>query len=95
MKEQPLMILAMIIRQFRIILMVKAANEKRMPKAQMAKELGLRSFIVDEALNQGRQFSTLEIMQALQACQDTDIKIKTGLINAEVGVELLIMVKLV
>lgn len=95
MKEQPLMILAMIIRQFRIILMVKAANEKRMPKAQMAKELGLRSFIIDEALNQGRQFSTPETIQALQACQDTDIKIKTGLINAEIGVELLIMLKLV
>jgi len=93
MKEQPLMILAMIIRQLRIILMVKAATEKKMPKPQMAKNLGLRSFVVDEAQGQGRRFSTAGIIKALQDCQDTDVKIKTGLIGAEIGVELLIMSK--
>ena len=91
MKEQPLMILAMIIRQFRIMLMVKAASDKRMPKSQMVKELGLRSFVVDEALNQGRRFSIEKLFHALSQCQDTDLKVKTGLINAEVGVELLIL----
>jgi len=91
MKEQPLMILAMIIRQFRIILMVKAAEEKRMPKAQMTKALGLRSFVIDEALNQGKRFSIQRIISALEDCQDTDIKVKTGLISAEIGVELLIL----
>ena len=92
MKEQPLMILAMIIRQFRIMLMVKAANEKNMPKTQMAKALGLRSFVVDEALNQTRRLSTEKLFKALCSCQEIDIKIKTGLINAEIGVELLILI---
>ena len=91
MKEQPLMILAMIIRQFRILLMVKAASDKKMPKAQMVKSLGLRSFIVDEALGQSRRFSIEKLLKALKDCQDIDLKIKTGLINAEIGVELLIM----
>jgi len=91
MKEQPLMILAMIIRQFRILLMVKAASDKHLPKAQMAKSLGLRSFVVDEALSQGRRFTIEKLFKALCDCQDIDIKIKTGLINAEVGVELLIL----
>jgi len=91
MKEQPLMILAMIIRQFRIILKVKAAEVKRMPKAQMTKALGLRSFVIDEALSQGRRFNIQRVINALEDCQDTDIKIKSGLINAEVGIELLIL----
>jgi len=91
MKEQPLMILAMIIRQFRIMLMVKAANDKRMPKAQMAKALGLRSFVVDEALNQSRRFTIGKLIKALGDCQEIDTKVKTGLINAEIGVELLIL----
>jgi len=91
MKEQPLMILSMIIRQFRILLMVKTANDKRMPKAQMAKSLGLRSFIVDEALSQSRRFTIEKLFHALISCQDTDYKVKTGLINAEIGVELLIL----
>ena len=90
MKEQPLMILAMIIRQFRILLKVMAAREKHMPKAQMTKELGLRSFMIDEALNQGKRFTVEKLFHALIDCQDTDIKIKTGLVNAEIGVELLI-----
>ena len=91
MKEQPLMILAMIIRQFRIILMAKAAEEKGMPKSQMAKALGLRSFVIDEALQQGRRFTIPRVLGALEDCQDTDVKIKTGLIAADVGVELLIL----
>ena len=91
MKEQPLMVLAMIIRQFRIMLMVKAAADNKMPKAQMVKSLGLRSFIVDEALSQSRRFSTEKLLRALMDCQDIDLKIKTGLINAEIGVELLVL----
>lgn len=91
MKEQPLMILAMIIRQFRILLMVKAASNKNMPKAQMAKTLGLRSFVVDEAQSQSRRFSIEKLFKALCDCQDIDTKVKTGLINAEIGVELLIL----
>jgi len=91
MKEQPLMILAMIIRQIRIILMVKAASEKPIKKAQIPKALGFRSFIVDEALNQGRRFSIEGLLKALGDCQETDINIKTGFISAETGVELLIL----
>ena len=91
MKEQPLMVLAMIIRQFRIMLMVKAASDKKMPKAQMVKSLGLRSFMVDEALSQSRRFPVEKLLAALRDCQDIDLKIKTGLINAEIGVELLIL----
>jgi len=91
MKEQPLMIMSMIIRQFRILLMVKAASDKHMPKSQMAKSLGLRGFILDEALSQSRRFNIEKLFKALCDCQDIDIKVKTGLINAEIGVELLIL----
>ncbi|MCL2362041.1 MAG: DNA polymerase III subunit delta [Defluviitaleaceae bacterium] len=91
MKESPLMILSMIIRQFRIILMVKTAEAKGMPKPQMAKALGQRSFVIDEAQSQGRRFTLKKIIGAMEDCQDTDLKIKTGLIDAEIGVALLIL----
>jgi len=91
MKEQPLMILAMIIRQFRIMLQVKAARDKGMSIAQTAKTLGLRGFVVDEALNHAKRFSIQQLFHALVSCQDTDINIKSGLITAEIGVELLIL----
>lgn len=91
MKEQPLMILAMIIRQFRIILQVKSAQTKGMTKQQMTKNLGLKSFVIDEALSHGRRFSMEQVLGALVECQNTDFYFKSGLYSAEIGVELLIM----
>jgi len=90
-KESPIMILSMIIRQFRVILLSLCAKEKGMTIMQIAKELNLRDFMVAEALGQSKRFTVDELMTALTDCQDTDIKIKTGLITPELGVEMLIL----
>ncbi|MCL1998028.1 MAG: DNA polymerase III subunit delta [Turicibacter sp.] len=89
-KEQPLMILSMIARQFRIILKCKAVS-KKMNVNQIATTFGLRTFMVQEALRQSQRFSEPILIQALCDCQETDIKIKTGLLTQETGVELLII----
>jgi DNA polymerase-3 subunit delta len=91
MKESPLMVLVMMARQFRLILQCKAAQEKGMHPSEIAKVLELRSFIVDECLRQGRAFNTAQLIQALKDFLDMDIRIKTGLMNAELGVEVLII----
>lgn len=91
MKEQPLMILAMLIRQFRILLLCKTAYEKKIPKNEMAKEFGLRPFMVDEALAQARRYTTGRLLSALEDCADTDLRVKSGRMDAEVGVEMLII----
>ena len=90
-KESPIMILSMIIRQFRILLLTKCAVDKGMKKPQIAKELNLREFIVVDAIEQGHRFTEARLLEALQACMDTDVKIKTGLLSPEIGVELLII----
>jgi len=90
-KESPIMILTMIIRQFRIILLSKCASEKGMTIYDTAKEFNLRDFMVSEALGQGRRFSVADLLKALEDCLDTDVKIKTGLISPEFGVEMLII----
>jgi len=89
MKEQPLMMLAMMARQFRLILQCKACAEKGI--RDIAGTLGLRDFIVRECLRQGNNFTKESLIAALSDCQDTDIRIKTGLIDGELGVELLIV----
>jgi DNA polymerase-3 subunit delta len=91
MKEQPLMVLTMVTRQFRLMLQCKCASEKRMSKNDMAKEFGLRPFVVDEALAQARRYTTEKLLQALEDCLDTDIRIKTGRIDAQLGVEMLVV----
>lgn len=90
-KEQPVMILTMIARQFRLILQCKAYADKKMPASGIAQALELRGFIVDECLRQGKYYTTRCLLEALRDCQDTDLRIKTGLINAETGVETLII----
>ena len=90
-KEQPIMILVMIARQFRMILQCKACAEKKLNEKQIAQTLNIRDFIVRECLRQGRNYPVDRLINALSDCQDTDIKIKTGLIDGELGVELLIV----
>jgi len=90
-KESPIMILSMIIRQFRIILLSKCAKEKGMTIMQTAAKLNLRDFMISEALGHGQRFTVEQLIKALENCMETDVKIKTGLISPEFGVELLII----
>ncbi|MCL1862466.1 MAG: DNA polymerase III subunit delta [Defluviitaleaceae bacterium] len=90
-KESPIMILTMIIRQLRIILLCKCHAEKHAPNITIARELNIRDFVVTEALLHGKRFTTQDLITALENCQDTDIKIKTGLLSPEIGVEILLI----
>jgi DNA polymerase-3 subunit delta len=90
-KESPFMILTMIIRQLRIILLCKCHSEKNTPRADIAKELKIQDFVISEALSHSRRFTTGQLISALKSCQSTDVKMKTGLITPETGVELLII----
>jgi DNA polymerase-3 subunit delta len=87
-KESPLMVLTMLARQFRLILLCKAARERKLP--DIAQALGLRGFAVEDCLRQGQGFTAGRLVQALRDCLDMDIRIKTGLMDAELGPEVLI-----
>jgi len=90
-KESPIGILTMIIRQFRIILQSKCAKDKGMTIGQIAAEFKLYDFAVSEALGFAAKFTTKELVAALEECLALDVKVKTGLITPELGVELLIV----
>ncbi len=89
MKESPLMVLAMIIRQFRMILQCKILSEQG--ESQIAQKIGLRDFMVKEYLKQAKYFSVNELKQSLEYCLQTDVDIKTGKQNSELAIELLIL----
>jgi len=89
-KESPFVILAMIIRQLRIILLCKCAEEKNIPRRQIEKDLNIRDFVIREALSHGLRFTKAQLLSALNNCQDTDLKIKTGRLAPEIGVEVLL-----
>jgi len=90
-KEYPGMILIMIVRQLRIILMVKTAIEQGMNKYQICQKLGLRDFMVLEAEMQAKRFTQNQLIEALEYCLEIDVKSKTGFISPEIGVEMVIV----
>ena len=90
-KESPIMILTMIIRQIRLILLCKLGHEKNIPRAKIAGDLKIRDFVINEVSAHGRRFTKEKLMALLQDCLDTDVKIKTGLVSDEMGVEMLLV----
>ena len=90
-KESPLMVLAMIARQFRMILLSKHLSEKGVSTEQIAEKLNIRSFIVRECIKQGRNFKTETLKNIFIKCLETDVKIKSGQMNDKLAVEMLIL----
>lgn len=90
-KESPLMVLAMISRQLRLILQCKSLSGEGKTNGEIAQILGIRDFVVRECLIQGKNFNEAILKNSIAKCLETDINIKTGKVNQETGVELLII----
>jgi len=90
-KESPLMIIAMIARQFRIILMCKDCARRGLNADATAAATGLRTFMVRAALGQGKGFDEATLVEALHDCGETDNMIKTGQTQDRLGIEMLIV----
>lgn len=91
MKESPIMILAMIIRQFRLIFQCKLLLKQGEASASIAQRLSQREFVIRECVKQSQNFSIEILEKAVKECLETDIAIKTGGMTGELAVELLIL----
>ncbi|MDR2938720.1 MAG: DNA polymerase III subunit delta [Clostridiales bacterium] len=90
-KEEPIMILSMMARQFRMILQSIKLKQIGKSNAEICTELGAREFAIREYLSQSHNFSEQNLIDALKDLLDTDVKIKSGILNSIAGVELLII----
>ncbi len=91
MKESPLMVLAMVIRQFRMILQCKILLEQGQTQSEIAQKIGVRDFVVRQCLQQSKHFTKEELQNALENCLNIDTNIKTGKENPDLAVELLLL----
>lgn len=90
-KESPIMVLAMLYRQFRMIYQCKILAETGISQREIAAKTGLRDFMVRGSLKQGGRFSIVALKTALLECLQTDVEIKSGKINGELAVELILL----
>ncbi|KPJ54714.1 hypothetical protein AMJ47_03725 [Parcubacteria bacterium DG_72] len=88
--DSPLYLISMINYQFRNLLSVKDFIEKRKPYNIILKKSGLHPFVVKKSYSLCRQFSLKEIKKIYQNIFKIDFEIKTGKINPEAGLEMLI-----
>lgn len=88
--DHPLYLLSMINYQIRNLLIVKDFIEKHKPYDYILKKSGLHPFVVRKTYSQARQFDLKELKKIYQKIFDTDLKIKTGQIEPEMALELLV-----
>lgn len=90
-KEEPIRILALIIRQLRLMLYTKILSAKGKTEKEMAKVLNVHPYPVKLALRQGAVFSKKELNNYLAKAIQIDQNIKSGKGDKEVLIEQLLL----
>ena len=88
--EQALGLLAMITRQFRLMLQVKELQEQHAPAPEMAKVLGQHPFVIDKIGQQARNFSLAQLERIYAHLLDIDVGIKTGEMSDALALDVLV-----
>ena len=88
--ESPLGLLAMVTRQFRLLILVKELQEKSAPAPEVAKTLGQHPFVVEKIGGQARNF-TLEQLERIYAhLLELDVAVKTGEMGDVLALDVLV-----
>lgn len=88
--ENPLYLLSMIISQFRNLLMVKDLIEKNCPYSVIAQKTKMHPFVLKKSYEQSRGFTLQELKKIYTKLLEIDLYIKTGKMNSETAIDLLI-----
>jgi len=85
--EEAPYIFAMMARQIRLLLEVKALTEEHQTEPQMARQMGAHPFVIKNTLRQSRHFTKEALTILLQELLTIDRRLKTGLIPLKAGEE--------
>jgi DNA polymerase-3 subunit delta len=89
--ESALMVLAMIARQLRHLLQVKELHARGERAGDIAREVGIRPFLVDALANQARRYQTSELCAALGAVSRADVRLKSSRLDPGVILDRLLV----
>ncbi len=90
-KEPPMRILFLITRQYNILLQLKDLKRKGTNNSAMAKAAGIPPFAVSRSLGQASRLSIDSIKKILSYSVEMETAVKTGQMNEQIAVELVIM----
>ena len=85
--EARLGILALIARQIRQMLFVKEMMAEGMNQSAIGAQLGLKPFIVGKIASRARRISSQTLRAQLEACTDTEYRIKSGALREDAALD--------
>jgi len=88
--DNPLYLLSMIGYQFRNLLIIKELQEAKKSYETIVKKSGLHPFVVKKSYYLCNQFTFLQLKKIYRKIFQIDLEIKTGKIDAEVALDLLV-----
>lgn len=89
--EEPIKIIALIVRQLRVMVQVKELTSRSFSQQQIASQLGLHPYAVKMACEQARDYNSDIWIQWIAEAAELDYEMKLGRIEKELGLELFIM----
>ncbi len=91
-KEAPMKILALIARQFHMLLQVNEMKAKGYPESDIARQTGLNPyFLKKKYIPQAARFKQPQLEAALRTCVEAEENVKTGRMSDVLSVELIIV----
>ncbi|HIE38040.1 MAG TPA: DNA polymerase III subunit delta [Anaerolineales bacterium] len=88
--ESPMGILAMIVRQFRLLIQVKELSQAGENPASIARTLRLHPFPARKLYTQAANFTAAQLERIYRHLLETDLQIKSGNLAVEVALDLLV-----
>ena len=90
-KVSPLQILALLARQYNLLLQTKELKNHGFSDREIASKIGVPPFAVGKYISQASAFKSSQLREALEKCVQADADIKTGQMNDRMSIELLIL----
>ena len=90
-KESPMLILYLIVRQFNGILQAKDYAASGLSNKEVAMRMKIQPFIAGKYLSQSKYFTVDKIKEILKECADVEERVKRGRLQEKLGVEMIII----
>jgi len=83
-------LIAMLVRQFKILLQIRTAIDTNLSQLEMTSQLKLHPFVIKKGLSQARNFSADNLKQCLNQLVNLDFSNKTG--RSQIKTELMLLI---
>lgn len=85
--QERLGILAMLLRQYRLMQHVKIMQYEKLSRPEITKSLGVAPFAAERTIRQAEGYTGSQVRRGVEICLDTEFKVKSGVYNDDGALE--------